>query len=71
MSSKRLFTSPEAVEDLKAIHQFGLCSWGQLQSAHYIEALKEHVWTLAEVLYRITSYQLYSTEARIDRSCPR
>ncbi|WP_331344325.1 type II toxin-antitoxin system RelE/ParE family toxin [Cellvibrio sp. UBA7661] len=48
MPSYQLIIAPAAKADLKEIYQYGLRLWGQTQSNHYLEILKEKFWSLTE-----------------------
>lgn len=48
MPSYQLIIAPAAKADLKEIYQYGLRQWGQTQSNHYLEILKEKFWSLTE-----------------------
>jgi toxin ParE1/3/4 len=48
MSTLQLVITPAATADLKDIYQYGQCKWGQIQSEHYLENIKEQIWGLRE-----------------------
>ncbi len=48
MSVYWLVIAPAARNDLKDIYQYGLLHWGQSQSDHYLETIKDQFWSLTE-----------------------
>jgi toxin ParE1/3/4 len=42
----KLIIAPAAQKDLQEIYQYGLHTWGQAQSAAYLDQLKGSIWAL-------------------------
>ena len=41
-----LVISPRAAEDLADIYRYGTQHWGEGQAAHYLDMIKDQIWTL-------------------------
>lgn len=48
MSAYQLVITSAAKTDLKNIYLYGIRQWGQAQSDHYLEIIKNQFWSLTE-----------------------
>ena len=59
----KLVISPAARQDLREIYQYSLRTWGQAQSAGYLDQIREKLWMLTTQPHMGTSKNSASTSA--------
>lgn len=68
MAAEQLLVAPAALNDLKAIYQYGLVNWGQAQSARYLDIIRAQFWVLYNEDFEAISNATAATQVVIQRA---